>query len=150
MDKRQRPAFIPGMHTSTIALLDGLGGPEVFVIAVVALLLFGSKRMPEIGRGIGRAIREFKRATSGVEENIREVLYDEPSRPKLRPPAQRRPHRDLTAHQPAPVAPEPTAPRSETDLNEPAPQEPGTSDADSDSQRATDVTRPDNDASGRI
>lgn len=150
MDKSRRPAFISGMHPSTIALLDGLGGPEVLVIAVIALLLFGSKRMPEIGRGVGRAIREFKRATSGVEENIREVLYDEPARPKLRPPAQRRPHRDPTAHQPAPAEPAPTAPSKEADFNEPAPPESGTTDVGSSSEQANDATRPGNDPAGRL
>ena len=118
------------MTLSTLALLDGLGGPEVLVIAVVVLLLFGSKRMPEIGRGIGRAIREFKRATSSVEENIREVLYEEPNRPKIRPPAQRRaygspaPEASTTPNPPVPPpSSSAAAPRADADLNEPAPPE---------------------------
>jgi len=131
VDKPAGRAFVARMHFDTLALLDGLGGPELLVIAVVALLLFGSKRMPEIGRGIGRAIREFKRATSGVEENIREVLYDEPARPKLRPPPQRRPFQDASAHAPtAAAAATPAAPLTaaapaarEPGLNEPAPLE---------------------------
>ncbi|MBE2212645.1 MAG: twin-arginine translocase TatA/TatE family subunit [Opitutaceae bacterium] len=141
------------MHSCTIAILDGLGGPELLVIAVVALLLFGSKRMPEIGRGVGRAIREFKRATSGVEENIREVLYEEPARPKLRPPAHRRPHRDVTAHASASDAtppPSPTsAPRSEADFNEPAPLESGAEDSTRPGTSAPEASPRDNDAAGR-
>jgi sec-independent protein translocase protein TatA len=138
------------MHPNTIALLDGLGGPEVMVIAVVALLLFGSKRMPEIGRGIGRAIREFKRATSGVEENIREVLYDEPSRPKLRSPAQRRSYnRDATASQPAATTPAPATSPSEAGLNEPAPPASGTPDVRNDTAQGTDATYPEDDAPSR-
>ena len=153
MDKPCQGAFVSRMHSSIIALLDGLGGPELLVIALVALLLFGSKRMPEIGRGIGRAIREFKRATSGVEENIREVLYDEPGRPKLRPPAQRRPFRESAASPAVPpvaassaTPPTPT-PHTTVDLNESAPLEsPASTD---DTPGPDDVTPRTGDTPGR-
>ena len=133
VDNLPLAAFVCGMNTCTLALLDGLGGPELLVIALVVLLLFGSKRMPEIGRGVGRAIREFKRATSSVEENIREVFYEDAARPKIRPPAQHRPARtagaalppaataaaSTTTSEPASAATTPRAP----DHNEPAPLE---------------------------
>lgn len=111
------------MTHDTLALLDGLGGPELLVIGLVVLLLFGSKRMPEIGRGLGRAIREFKRATSSVEDNLREVLYDEPTQPRLRPPAQRRPYRETVATPPAPIAPtsSPANPAGQPELGLAAP-----------------------------
>lgn len=38
----------------------GLGGPELIVVGVVVFLLFGAKRLPEIGKGVGGAIREFR------------------------------------------------------------------------------------------
>jgi len=38
----------------------GLGGPELIVIGVIVFLLFGAKRLPEIGKGVGGAIREFR------------------------------------------------------------------------------------------
>lgn len=71
-----------------LALLD-IGGPELMVILVVALLLFGGKRMPEVAKGLGKAIREFKKATSGVEEEIRKALAEEPApaKPKAAPAA---------------------------------------------------------------
>jgi sec-independent protein translocase protein TatA len=62
-----------------------MGGLELLVIALIALVMFGSKRLPELGRAAGRAIREFKKATSGVEENLREVLREDPLRDVLRP-----------------------------------------------------------------
>lgn len=68
-----------------IALLDGVGGPEVLVIGVLALLMFGSKRLPELARSAGKAMREFKRATRDVEDNIREALREEPA-PRIKPP----------------------------------------------------------------
>jgi sec-independent protein translocase protein TatA len=41
----------------------GIGIPELIIVLVLALLVFGAGRLPEIGRGLGRAIREFKAAT---------------------------------------------------------------------------------------
>ena len=66
-------------------MLEGIGGPELLFIGVLALLMFGSKRLPDLGRSLGRAMREFKKATSGVEQNLREVLREEPT-PTIRPP----------------------------------------------------------------
>lgn len=50
---------------------------EWIVILLVVLLLFGAKRLPELARGVGKSIREFKKATNEVEENIREAMKDE-------------------------------------------------------------------------
>lgn len=46
----------------------GLGTPELFVILGIAFLLFGGKKLPEIGAGLGKAIRSFKNGLSEVEE----------------------------------------------------------------------------------
>ena len=43
----------------------GLGGPELILIGVVLLLLFGGKKLPELMRGIGKGINEFKNAKDG-------------------------------------------------------------------------------------
>ncbi len=53
------------------------GYSEWIVIVLVILLLFGAKRLPELARGLGKSIREFKKATSEVEDNIREAMRDE-------------------------------------------------------------------------
>ncbi len=52
----------------------GLGPPEIILIVVLALLLFGPKRLPEMGKAVGKAIREFKKATSEVEEQIKKEV----------------------------------------------------------------------------
>lgn len=52
----------------------GLGPPEILLIMVLALLLFGPKRLPEMGKAVGKAIREFKKATSDVEEQIKKEV----------------------------------------------------------------------------
>lgn len=46
----------------------GLGMPELIVILIIILVLFGASRLPEIGKGIGQAIRNFKKATSEPDE----------------------------------------------------------------------------------
>lgn len=47
-----------------LALLGPLGVPELIVILFIIILIFGASRLPEIGRGIGKGIKNFKEATS--------------------------------------------------------------------------------------
>ena len=62
----------------------GLGPVEVAVIMLIILLLFGAKRIPEIARGLGKGIREFKSATTDIS---RELTLEE-RRTAYRPPSQ--------------------------------------------------------------
>ncbi len=48
-------------------MFGSLGAPELLVILVVALLVFGPKKLPDLGRSLGEAIRGFKKATSESE-----------------------------------------------------------------------------------
>lgn len=48
----------------------GLGPQEIVFIMFIALLIFGPKKLPELGRTIGKAIREFKKATSEIEKEV--------------------------------------------------------------------------------
>lgn len=50
--------------------LFGLGTPEIILIAVVFLVLFGTKRIPELMQGLGKGIKEFKKATSDLHEDL--------------------------------------------------------------------------------
>ncbi len=63
------------MHTSTI-LFGMIGMPQVIIIIVVVLLLFGGRKIPELMKGLGSGIKEFKNAakeeTKEVEENKEE------------------------------------------------------------------------------
>jgi len=52
-------------------LFLNLGGGEIFIILVVVLLLFGAKRIPELAKGLGKGMRDFKDAMSGVENEVR-------------------------------------------------------------------------------
>lgn len=48
----------------------GLGTPEIILIVVVVLVLFGAKKIPEFMQGIGKGVKEFKKATSDIEKDI--------------------------------------------------------------------------------
>ena len=49
-----------------------LGGGEIFLIILVILLFFGSKKIPELARGLGKGIREFKDATNNIQREIQD------------------------------------------------------------------------------
>jgi Tat protein translocase TatB subunit len=58
-------------------VFGSIGGPEVLLLFIVALLLFGPRRLPEIGRTLGKTIADFKRATTDFRMNLeREVQLD--------------------------------------------------------------------------
>ena len=52
----------------------GIGMPELIIILVIILIIFGAGKLPEIGAGVGKAIKNFKSATSGTEEKDPEKL----------------------------------------------------------------------------
>jgi sec-independent protein translocase protein TatA len=51
-------------------LFMNIGGPEMILIFVVILLLFGGKKLPELARGLGKGLREFKDASDGIKREI--------------------------------------------------------------------------------
>ncbi len=51
-------------------MFPGIGMSELLVIVLVVLLLFGSKRLPELARGIGKGMREFRKAAEDVKREI--------------------------------------------------------------------------------
>ncbi len=58
--------------TQVLLFLPNLGGSEIFLILAVLLLFFGAKKLPELARGFGKSIREFKDATRDVKTQIEE------------------------------------------------------------------------------
>ena len=60
----------------------GIGLPELLVIFVVALIVLGPKRLPEVAKALGKGLAEFRKATSGVTEELRnaQIMLEEEAR----------------------------------------------------------------------
>lgn len=71
----------------SLAFIDGIGGPELLVIMFIILLLFGSDKLPQLAKGMGKSIREFKKAASSVEEEVRRAMEETPPPPAKKPAA---------------------------------------------------------------
>lgn len=60
------------MNTLSLLFFGPLGAPEIIIIALVVLLLFGGKKIPELMRGIGKGVRSFKEGINGIEKDIKD------------------------------------------------------------------------------
>ena len=58
------------MYSTSLLEFLNMGGGEMMVIVIAILLLFGGKKLPELARGLGKGIREFKDASEGVKREI--------------------------------------------------------------------------------
>ncbi|MFC4639678.1 Sec-independent protein translocase subunit TatA/TatB [Deinococcus hohokamensis] len=82
--------------------MPNIGGPELIVILLVALVVFGPRKLPELGRTVGQGLREFRRHTSGITEELRSTMD-----PVTTPPA---PSVTTVTAAPQPVVQAPEAP----------------------------------------
>ena len=80
----------------------GLSGGELILIAVVALVLFGANKIPTFMKGLGQGIKEFKKASGDVQNELERAMHEEPPRRPSAPPA--------APAAPAAPAPPPDAP----------------------------------------
>ena len=67
----------------TIASLLNFAGPDMIVILLIVLLLFGAKKLPELARGMGRAVKEFGAARDEIERELRQSGPSEVAKAKL-------------------------------------------------------------------
>jgi sec-independent protein translocase protein TatA len=54
----------------------GIGMPELMVVLIIALVIFGATKLPQIGKGLGQGIREFKKAIKVVSEEPEEEIHE--------------------------------------------------------------------------
>jgi sec-independent protein translocase protein TatA len=64
-------------YAQPVAFFQNMGAPQILLIVFLILLLFGAKRLPELARGMGKALREFKSATKDIEDDIRSAFDDD-------------------------------------------------------------------------
>ena len=62
--------------------LLNLGGGEIILILAIVLILFGAKKLPELAKGLGQGIKEFKKATHIASEDMRELVVGHPTEVK--------------------------------------------------------------------
>ena len=79
-----------------------LGGWEIVLIMAVVLLLFGAKKLPELAKGLGQGIKEFKKATTDVQRDLQSALEEDNNPP---PPVSRsvREKAEIAASEPSPT-----------------------------------------------
>lgn len=58
-------------------MLSNIGFPGLILILVIALIIFGPNKLPEIGRAVGKSMREFKKATEGITDDIKKEINDD-------------------------------------------------------------------------
>jgi len=63
---------------TVFAFLGDIGTGEIMLIMLVVLLLFGAKKIPELARGMGRGIREFKDATKEIKNEMESAIKEDP------------------------------------------------------------------------
>lgn len=63
---------------TVFAFLGDIGTGEIMLILLVVLLLFGAKKIPELARGMGRGIREFKDATKEIKNEMDSAIKEDP------------------------------------------------------------------------
>ncbi len=65
------------MFANLLLFIGSMGGWEVFLIISAMLLLFGAKKIPELARGLGKGIREFKDATKEINKELESGMQEE-------------------------------------------------------------------------
>ena len=77
------------MQYTVLGLFGGIGWPEIVIILVVILLLFGGRKLPELAKGLGKGLRLFKKEVRGVKDEVESAVdvdaEDEDEADKPRP-----------------------------------------------------------------
>ncbi len=94
LPQKPRNPTVPSVSTCLFAVMGSIGPTEIILVFLAVLLLFGAKRIPEIARGLGKGIREFKDASNDIK---RELTVSDTPAPQIQQPAAQQP----VAQQPA-------------------------------------------------
>jgi sec-independent protein translocase protein TatA len=72
---------------SLFAFLPNLGGPDLIIILLIILVLFGAKKLPELARGMGSAIKEFQKAKDEFSDELHSAAKTDAAKPAVTTPA---------------------------------------------------------------
>ena len=99
--------------------MPNIGPLEIIVLVVIVLVIFGPKRLPELGRGLGKGMREFKDSVTGKDDNRKEIESSNTVQTTGQAPAP--PEQAATAQQQPPPAPAaaPAPPQEDGQVAEP-------------------------------
>jgi sec-independent protein translocase protein TatA len=64
-------------------MLGSIGMPELIIIFVIALIIFGPRKLPELGRSLGKSLAEFKRASNELRNTLEEEIRLEEQKPRV-------------------------------------------------------------------
>ena len=68
-----------------LALLSNFGGPDLIILLLIILVLFGAKKLPELAKGMGQAVREFQKAKDEFTDELHNAGKTPPAKPEARP-----------------------------------------------------------------
>lgn len=68
-----------------LALLSNFGGPDLIIILLIVLVLFGAKKLPELAKGMGQAVKEFQKAKDEFSDELHSAGHDETAKSDVRP-----------------------------------------------------------------
>ena|SRR5687767_5133071 len=81
------------MNMTMLAMLNGW---EIVLILAVVLVLFGAKKLPELAKGLGSGIKEFKKATRDVQDELNSAVNEDPPPPPRKLPPIATPEKEVT------------------------------------------------------
>lgn len=64
-----------------VIAIMGLGTTEILIILFIVLLLFGARKLPELARGLGKSVNEFKKGAAEAEKELKDAIESEPAKP---------------------------------------------------------------------
>ena len=97
-----------------LALLSNFGGPDLIIILLIVLVLFGAKKLPELAKGMGQAVKEFQKAKDEFSDELHNAGTTTPPKPDVRQADATVPRIDN-----APIAREVPPPSVESSTSEP-------------------------------